>query len=233
MLSPKNVLRPLVLAALVVAAPQVATAQNTNTVDNGQEMARIQVPEAAIPTVNARTNALTEALANTHSSTALLRARLEEEKARAELEELLKARRASGVSQSTTTTSSSMGAGSVEITLDGEIVVEDAPAPYLLAIYGVDKKLYASVRYRNGLTQDIRVGEVIDGGFKVSRITATDVTLTRNGVTQVLSTFPGVNAVSSSGQGATGMQQTGAPGSMGAPRTSVNNYAAPAGAIRR
>ena len=60
---------------------------------------------------------------------------------------------------------------------------EDAPEPLpgLLAIYGRDNILAASLRMPNNLTQDVRVGDDIEGGFIVKSISSNRVVLQKKG----------------------------------------------------
>ncbi|MDF8363280.1 MULTISPECIES: type IV pilus biogenesis protein PilP [Achromobacter] len=137
-----------------------------------------------------------EELTRVQKATALLRAQIEETKARNELEELKRGPTASNqvtVSR-VSPTGSSTGAVSAE------------RPPHVLAIFGVDKVLYASLFFPSGVKQDVRVGDSVDGGYVVSSITPSRVTLTKGGEKYPLNVFSVSNqATASSGAARQGL----------------------------
>lgn len=68
------------------------------------------------------------------------------------------------------------------------------PPPQVLAIFGTGKSLYASLMYPNGLRQDVRTGDEIEGGFRVASITPSRVRLSRSGIEYTLRIFAGMAA---------------------------------------
>jgi hypothetical protein len=52
--------------------------------------------------------------------------------------------------------------------------------PKVQAVYGVNHKLVAVLRYRTGKIIDVKLGDKLEGGFKVSAISVDKVELTRN-----------------------------------------------------
>lgn len=129
-----------------------------------------------------------EEIANVQKTTALLRAQIEESKARNELAELKRGPAATSPVAST--------GAAPKATSSGAISAERPP--HVLAIFGADKVLYASLVFPSGVKQDVRVGDVVDGGYVVSSITPSRVTLTKGGEKFPLNVFSIANQTAGS-----------------------------------
>ena len=62
--------------------------------------------------------------------------------------------------------------------------------PAVRAVYGVDKELYATLVYNNGATVTAKLGDVVPGGYTVSKITVEAVEL-KKGQQRVRAVFNG------------------------------------------
>jgi len=132
-------------------------------------------------------------LEQAQGKTALLRSQIEETKALLELKQLQlelqkSVQEAADAQVEGAKPAAKVGAGS-----SPAAALAEAP-PQVLAIFGVDKALYASLQYPNGVRQDVRVGDEIDGGYRVRQITSNRVVLTRSGQDINLRIFSGVKS---------------------------------------
>lgn len=208
-MSSRNVTR---IALAIGALMGACAVQAQGTSPDDAAMSARTLPPAASVAAPGEIDQVSVGIARSQSAAALLRARLEEEKVRSELDLLIKTREQSGASAAGVTYSS-------DGTPSGGGVVDEVPAPHLVAVYGTGKNLMASVRYGSGLTLDIAPGQTIEGGFKVTRISAGGVTLTRGGKRHDLNTFVAGHSGSSTAPAATApAAAAGAvPGRPGAP----------------
>lgn len=128
-----------------------------------------------------------EVIAQAQRNTAVIRAKIEERKAMKELESIQELK----APESTKGASDASEQAAKEKEREASSDEPNDPAPGLLAIYGRDNHLIASLRMANGLTQDARVGDEIDGGFKVKSVGSNRVVLERRGKEFVLRIFSG------------------------------------------
>lgn len=115
----------------------------------------------------------------------LIKAKIEEARAQSDLAQLQYK-----ISQMDTSAGST---ASVEDADDEMALEREQPAPQVMAIFGSDGKLYASLRYKSGLIQDVRAGELIDGGFRVKSVSVNRVVLVRDGKQHTLHAYGGSN----------------------------------------
>lgn len=66
--------------------------------------------------------------------------------------------------------------------------------PEVVAVFGTGKALYAAIRYPSGAAADVRVGDHLETGHTVTRISANQVSVKKGSKTQVLGSYSGRSA---------------------------------------
>lgn len=131
----------------------------------------------------AHANSVNEEIVKAQTNTQLFNAKIAEAEAKAKLDGLV------GVTSVSSSDGSSFGKNLTTPKDMGQAL--DLQVPYLVAIYGRDKYLVATLRYASGLTVDVQRGDRIDGDYHVHKIKETGVVLTRDGKTYNINIFPG------------------------------------------
>jgi len=169
------------LAATGSPSVTAAASKSAMTLEQDKALAKDEAPAkftAPAP------DSVAAQLAQTQRETALIEARVAKAKAWADLQKILHPEKKEGGNMAA---SGLTGAGASVLGAAGH--ESASPAPSLVVIYGANKHLYATIRLANGVTQDVRVGDAVDGGFTVSKVTVDQVTLVRDGHAINLQTF--------------------------------------------
>ena len=135
-----------------------------------------------------------EYITQSQRNTAKLKARIEEAKAQKELDDILTPKPVEGAKAPAAKPPIEERQVSTDERKPSVKPTESDhgdPAPSLLAIFGVGNSLYASLRMTNGITQDVRVGDTVEGGFSVKAISSSSVILLRGGKEFPLRVFAG------------------------------------------
>ena len=143
-----------------------------------------------------------EEIEKSQTNTAVLKAKIEEIKASQELEALKSGQIVGPTGRAVAGSAGHRGrvGGAGARGFDDGSGENDSPAlpveipPQVLAIFGVNKSLYASLVYPNGVRQDVRAGDDIEGGYRVKSITPSRVTLSKEGKMVPLRIFAGMTA---------------------------------------